>query len=123
MAEDLEHVGAHQPADDAHRDQRQSDNRQDQMPGLLPTGRQAAPAYALRRQDVEDHRKNRDEDDTDPVMRQAYPGYRRRRKRLVEPGAAIERGERAEYYPEAEAEHRRGQGQHQRVAEGAEQLV
>ena len=123
VAEDLEHVGAHQPADDAHRDQRQGDDRQDQMPRLLPAGRKPATAHALRRQDVEDHGENRDEDDADPVMRQAYPGDRRRRKRLVEPGAAIERGERAEHHPEAETEQRRGQGQHQGIAEGVEQLV
>ena len=123
LAQDFQHVGAHQPADHAHRDQRQGDDRQDQMLDMLPAGRDALEAHALRRQHVEDDGKDRHQHDADPVVRQADADDRGGGEQLVEPGVVIVGGQRAQQHPEQEAQHRRRQGEHERIAQRAEQLL
>src|SRR5215469_11327447 len=93
------------------------------MLDLLPAGWDSGRPHALCRQRVENNREYRNENNADPVMRQANAGDRRRGKQFVEPGTTIEGSERPEQRPEAKAKQRRGDSQHQRIAERAEQLV
>ena len=123
LAQDLEDVGAHEAADHAHGNQRQRDHRQDHVPELRPRPRKSRGPHALGGQHVPDDGEDRDEDDPDPVVRQAHARDGGRREDPVEDRAPVERGEGAEYGAEDEAQERGRNRQHERVAERAEQLA
>src|SRR5438094_8757602 len=70
---------------------------------MVPAGRDALKAHALRRQHVEDDGEDRHQDDADPVVRQADADDRGCGEQLVEPAAVIVRSQRAEHDAEQEA--------------------
>ena len=122
LAEDLQHRGAHQPADHAHRDQRQRHHRKHEI--LQPSvQRQRVVAHALRRQPVVQHREGQHQHDGAPVVRQADAGGCDGGEQLVRPAAVKHRGEQAEDRAEREAESRREDGEDEGVAESGDKLA
>ena len=113
---------AHRAGDDAHRDHRGRDRRQDQIADVLPVpapGAGAAGTGADRGQPVELHREDDDQHHAEPVMRHRDAGDRDRGRDLVDPGVAEIAGDQAEEQSEREADQRGGNRQRHGVADRA----
>ena len=114
---------AHGAGDDAHRNHRGRDRRQDQILHVLPIPAPRAGAAgtgADRGQPVELHREDDDHHHAEPVMRHRDAGDRDRGRDLVDPGVAEIAGDQAEQQPEREADQGRGNRKRDRVADRAQ---
>ena len=97
-SQDLEHLGAHQPHDQRHLEQRERDGGHDQ--GLQPGNREQAGrppgadmhhlAAAERGQPAQQHREEIDQQDADQERRQRYADERQRLEQLGERAVAAQ---------------------------------
>ena len=120
-AQHFQHLGAHQPHDQRHLEQRKRDRRQDQRfesafgeQACRPPAQRNGFAAAERRQPAQNDRENQDQQNADEKGRQRDADQRYRKQNLREKRMSSQRGVHACRNADDQREKRRGERKLQR---------
>ncbi len=119
LVQDLGNARPNGAGDDAHRNDRKRHDRQHHVLQMRGVQGEVARCHAHRRQHVELHGEDDDEDDAEPIMRHADAGYRDGRGQLVEPAAFGVTGDASQDRAEGEPHDRGAKSQDDGIENGA----